>query len=259
MTIAVTGGDGTIGRALREFLPDARYLSRRDCDITNDRQLAEVFGTLEPGSTVIHAAAVTDHQHPDAGQVIETNVIGTERVARYCRAFGMKLVYLSTHYVYPGETGDYRETDETRPIGAYAWSKLAGEGWARLPDEWLIIRGSWYTPEKVQDWARKGALVDARCNRETPRKAASKITNLILHGATGIYNIGGERRTFADIVEDNGIQDYRRNTRSAIKGFGLRKLSQESGGFEALPPPPYPFPADSSVNVDKYRTLVGSL
>lgn len=238
MKILVTGGGGTIGKALREFLPDALYLSRQECDVTNDRQLNEVFQREQPDA-VIHAAAITDHQHPNAAEIIQTNIMGTELVARYCRAFGVKLVYLSTHYVYPGETGNYKETDETRPIGTYAWSKLAGEGWARLPESWLIVRGSWYTEEKLEAW-RDHAVYDACCSRERPSEAASKIAALIRRGASGICNIGyrGENcRTFTDILRDEGLV--------------YRALAVSSSI-----PTPYPFPRACCVNTDKYEAFV---
>lgn len=237
MKIVVTGGNGTMGQALREFLPDAVYLSRAELDVRNGSMTADVIARENP-DVVIHAAALTNHQHPNAGEIIETNILGTEHVARVCRSLGIKLVYLSTHYVYPGETGNYRETDATRPIGTYAWSKLAGEGWAKLPEKWLIVRGSWYTPAKLRGWVDLGAFTDAFCNRETPQFAAMRIATLVARDAVGIFNIGGTRRSFYQIAYEEGFFP-RPETRTEYKV-------------------PYPFPADSSVNTDKYNALVAS-
>ena len=39
----------------------------------------------------------------------------------------IKLIYLSTSYVYPGTKGNYNETDALLPFNNYAWSKLGGE------------------------------------------------------------------------------------------------------------------------------------
>lgn len=227
-----------MGRALREFLPDAAYLSRQECDVREFGAISEYCAGVD---VVIHTAALTDHQHPNAAEVIETNILGTYNVALACRAQGMKLVYLSTHYVYPGETGNYRETDGVRPIGTYAWSKLAGEAWAMLPDRYLIVRGSWYTYDtRVRHWIEKGALDDAFCSREPARDAAQKIAELVIRDATGIYNIGGPRRSFVEIAESE-CPDRK----------VYRKYRHEMTGL------PYPFPADSSVNTDKFEALVG--
>ena len=222
-----------MGTMLKAFLPDdTLYCSRKDWDVTREPPSlpAEV-------DTVLHLAALTDHQHPNAAEIIETNILGTQRVARYCRSLSLRMVYLSSSYVYAGETGNYRETDECRPIGAYAWSKYAGEGWASTVPNHLIIRGSWYSEDKLAKMAH-GALRDAWHNRETPRKAAEKIAFLTMKGATGIYNIGGSRQTFFDLVFANGI----------LPNGILRK--------DLNPRLPYPFPIDTSLNDDKFCAFV---
>lgn len=255
-----------MGRALKEYLPDALYLGRADCDVRDAVQVAAVLAREEP-EVVIHAAAITDHQHPNTSEIIETNILGTEHVARICKAYSIKLVYLSTHYVYPGETGNYKETDPTKPIGTYAWSKLAGEGWAQTVPEWLIVRGSWYTPEKVLGWWRKGALTDAYHNRQQPREAAQRIGMLVMRNATGVYNIGHKfPDTFYRIAQFLGKayggegERPRAITRAQLHGLVAQPdgswLVQMQNPF--TPPPPYAFPADSSVNTDKYEALVSS-
>ena len=232
--IAVTGGNGTLARMLRAFLPDdTRYFSRQEWDV-RDWTTAPYPNGID---TVIHAGALTDHQHPNAAEIIETNILGTQHVARWCQAHGVKMVYLSTHYVYPGERGNYAEHDECRPIGTYAWSKFAGEGWAAHVFDHLIIRGSWYSEDKLAKMAH-GALRDAWHNRETPRKAAEKIAFLTTKGATGTYNIGGSRQTFFDLVFANGI----------LPNGILRK--------DLNPRLPYPFPIDTSLNDDKFCAFV---
>lgn len=231
--IAVTGSSGVMGTMLKAFLPDdTLYCSRKDWDVTREPPRLP-----EDVNCVIHLAALTDHQHPNAAEIIETNILGTQRVARYCRAMSLRMVYLSSSYVYAGETGNYRETDECRPIGAYAWSKYAGEGWASTVPNHLIIRGSWYSEDKLAKMAH-GALRDAWHSRERPRAAAEKIAFLTMKGASGIYNIAGPRRTFYDLVFAEGILP---------KGAVRKDLKL-----------PYPFPVDTSLNTDKYDAFVAS-
>ena len=223
-----------MGTALREFLPeDTQYYSRAEWDAREPAYGLPLLGV----DTVIHCAALTDHQHPSAAELIETNILGTQRLADLLRKTGRRMVYLSTSYVYPGETGNYRESDPTRPIGAYAWSKFAGEAWVGTVPDQLIIRGSWYTPEKLAKMAHS-ALRDAWHSRETPREAARKIATLVLKGASGIYNIGGLRQTFYDLVFANGI---------IPNGIMRKDLNGKL---------PYPFPVDSSLNTERYDRFV---
>lgn len=230
--IVVTGGNGVMGTALRAYLPpDTKYCSRTEWDVT---KLAIVPNWPD---AILHAAALTDHQHPNAAEVIETNIMGTARVAQFCRQWNVRMVYLSTHYVYPGETGNYREHDVVRPIGTYAWSKLAGEGWVETVPDHLIIRGSWYSDDKLAKMAH-GALTDAWHSRERPAAAARKIALLVTKGAQGIFNIGGKRQTFYETVFAEGI------------------LPAKLTRAELNPRLPYPFPVDCSVNTDRYEAFV---
>ena len=239
MNIAVTGGSGVLARALRAFLPDATYLSREECDVRDYRSIAHA---CKYADVVIHAAALTDHQCPDADAMIETNIVGTENVARNCTVFDRRLVYLSTHYVYAGVRGNYDEYDDLRPIGAYAWSKLAGEHWVeQLTPDALIVRGSWYThATRVARWLRNGALTDAWCSREPVESAARKIAALARSDVRGVVNIGGPRRSFHEIARAMTGGDVRETTRAELE----HALSL-----------PYGFPVDCSVSTAKFDAL----
>lgn len=230
MRIFVTGGSGKMGRALREFLPDATYLSREECDVTNAEQVDAALRSRP--DVVIHAAAITGHRYPDIGLLLKTNYHATGIIVDAAQRNGVKVAYLSTHYVYWGRLGNHRETDILRPIGNYAWTKMAGESLLRPGD--LIIRGSWYDKEKLAKW--DGAARDAYCSREPVRDAAKKIALLVTKGAEGIYNIGGKRRTFWEIARDEGMEMRTRHRRELTNA--------------------YDFPADSSVNTDKYAAFV---
>lgn len=225
-----------MGIALTEHFPEAVYLNRGECDVTDEGSVFAMYDKYCP-STVIHCAAITDHQCPDIGKLIQTNIIGTQYLAKYAEPLRVKMVYLSTHYVYPGERGGYQEGDLEKPIGNYAWTKFAGEqALNRLIDK-LIIRGSWYTKQKLELW-KPHALGDAFTNREPIEDAAKKIAILIGKKATGIYNIGGKRRTFYRLLKDEGY------SAQPITCEDLNDLL------------PYKFPVDSSVSTEKYDAFV---
>ena len=90
-------------------------------------------------SLVLHAAAWTDVDgaEADPAQARRVNPGGTRNVV----AFGAPVLFVSTDYVFDGEQRTpYVESDEPRPIGAYAESKLLGE--QEIRDGW-IVRSSW--------------------------------------------------------------------------------------------------------------------
>jgi hypothetical protein len=66
--------------------------------------------------------------------------------------------------------------------------------------------------------------------------AARKIAALIEAEVRGVVNIGGARRTFAQILVDEGYDDF---------------VEVKRKYFDAA----YPFPADTSVNTAKFDAL----
>ena len=245
LRVVVTGGNGVLGRAIALVRPQWATLSRAQLDVRNAAQVLSVLRDLHP-DVVVHAAALTDHQHPDAAEVIATNVIGTQNVADVCNRLNIPLVYTSTHYVYEGVTGNYDENAIPRPIGAYAMSKLAGERAvaSTLPYAHLIVRGSWYTREtRLDRWAKRGALINAYCSRESAAQAARKLIALVEAGVRGAVNIGGPRRSFSAILLDEGYSGFQQISR-AMLDFDRR-----------YPPPPYLFPIDVSVSTAKFDAL----
>ena len=74
MVMVVTGGDGAMAQALYEHFPEAVYLNRSECDVTDEGSVFGMYDKYLP-STLVHLAAITDHQCPDLGKLIHTNVI----------------------------------------------------------------------------------------------------------------------------------------------------------------------------------------
>lgn len=248
MNIFITGGGGVMGRALKALLPEARALSRAECDVRDPACVSFLVRRYAP-DVVVHAAAITDHQHPSASDLIETNIGGTRAVARACRTFGARMVYLSTHYVYGGEAPaeGYDELDPLAPIGAYAWSKLAGEHWveALVPDH-IIVRGSWYTPAKVRGWAERGALVDAWHNRLPVAEAACAIARLVGAPVRGVVNIGARKRETFHATARRELPGEPVNART------LADVNEPKNATRALP---YAFPCDTTVSIERWEAL----
>ncbi|MFL5921957.1 MAG: dTDP-4-dehydrorhamnose reductase [Gaiellaceae bacterium] len=116
---------------MREAFPEADARTRAELDVT------QPFSA--EAELVLHAAAWTDvdgaESDPAGAELV--NVGGTRNVA----ALGAPLVYYSSDYVFDGSKREpYVESDEPRPLSAYARTKLAGEHEVR--DGW-ILRSSW--------------------------------------------------------------------------------------------------------------------
>ena len=146
MRILATGANGLVGTKVLERLlqdpsdePLAAYHRTRTneylgeipfwwLDTTSADDVDRVLGEARP-EAVIHAGALTnvDGAEKERDLAWASNAEATGILARACASRGIRLVYLSTEYVFDGTAGPYRETDPVNPLGWYAKTKEAGE------------------------------------------------------------------------------------------------------------------------------------
>lgn len=133
--ILLFGKQGQLSYRLLERLSDAHYdvtaLGSSECDFTraSAKEIATILRAVDP-QLVINAAAYTavDAAEADATTAHRVNAEMPALLAHAAREQHVPLLHFSTDYVFDGERGTpYREEDETRPLGVYAKSKLAGE------------------------------------------------------------------------------------------------------------------------------------
>ena len=104
-------------------------LTDADCVVTIRRRSPDL---------IIHCAAQTGvdfcEEHPE--EAYRQNVLASVRVAEAARQSGARLIHISTDAVFPGDRGDYRESDLTGPANVYGKTKLEAERQvaAALPD-----------------------------------------------------------------------------------------------------------------------------
>jgi dTDP-4-dehydrorhamnose reductase len=158
-------------------------------------EIEDVRYWIEKAHVVIHAAAVVG-TGKDPFETIRTNVSGTANVASVCAEHGVRLIYISTDYVFDGEKGMYREFDYPNPISVYGKSKLAGEYAALSVEDSLVIRTSFCHDTK---WKYPAAFID----QYTSRDRVSVIAPQVLKAAricNGIIHIGTERKSLFDLA-----------------------------------------------------------
>jgi len=132
LRILVTGASGILGRQLQRLRPaelDLVALSHSDLDVTSRADTLRIVEGVRP-DVVIHGAALTDVDGCEARpeEAFRVNWVGTANVAEACERTGAVPVYLSTDYVFDGETDkDYLEHDPVRPLSVYGRSKWCGE------------------------------------------------------------------------------------------------------------------------------------
>ncbi|MGN0852499.1 MAG: dTDP-4-dehydrorhamnose reductase [Kiritimatiellia bacterium] len=150
MKVLLTGGKGMLGRTIRRVLGPSFTVVPTDlpeADITDEAAIDRVIARHRPDA-VVHCAAATavDACESAVDFAFRINARGSANVAAACRRQGVRLIALSTDYVFAGDAErPYTEFD--RPTGGatvYGRSKWAGEELVRAlcPDH-VICRTSW--------------------------------------------------------------------------------------------------------------------
>ena len=204
-SILITGAAGKLGAAVWALLPDAIATTRADFDLSNATQMSAFLDQHPQVTTILHCAAMISPPkiNEDIAQAIQSNIIGTALLSTECYKRNIRLVYISTDYVFAGEKGMYTESDEILPQNKYAWSKLGGECAVQMLDNYVIIRLS-FGPDI---FPYKAAFIDQYTSRESASVIAKKIKNIVVSDFKGVIHIGGDRKSVYEYALSLGAEN----------------------------------------------------
>jgi dTDP-4-dehydrorhamnose reductase len=190
MKIVFTGGSGRFGKIFKSNtkLKNVFYPKRNELNILNSSSISKYLSKKKP-KIVIHAAGLSrpmDMHDKDINLSIDTNIIGTCNLVKVCNNLKIKIIYLSTNYVYPGFKGNYKENDPLLPYNNYSWSKLGGESAVHMYKNSLIIRLCMTEKPFVHNFAFKDLITNFIFQEDFVKV----IPKLIKH--KGIINFGGK-------------------------------------------------------------------
>jgi len=150
MRILVTGVKGQLGHDVMNELAKRGHegigVDIEEIDITDP--IAVEQGIREANvEAVIHCAAYTavDAAEDNIEVCRRVNAQGTENIAKVCRSLDLKMMYISTDYVFDGEGERPWEPDDPRhPLNVYGQTKCEGEmAVEKYLEKYFIIRIAW--------------------------------------------------------------------------------------------------------------------
>ncbi|GAA0223886.1 dTDP-4-dehydrorhamnose reductase [Castellaniella daejeonensis] len=276
LRILVTGADGQLGRSLRALARqrpgEARYefLSRPQLDITQPDAVA-AWLDAHPADRLINAAAYTavDRAAAERDPAHAINAAAPGVLARACAARGIRLLHVSTDYVFDGRLGrPYREEDATAPLNAYGRDKLEGEQavLAAAPQA-LVVRTGWVFSAWGHNFVR--TMVRLGGQHETLRVIDDQIGGptwaghlaQVLHALAlrpagdtpgGVYHFGGH-----PWISWHG---FAREILARAHALGLiARLPSVEAIASAEWPSPEPRPANGRLDCTRLETLLGPL
>lgn len=202
--ILITGGAGKLGSALLEVIDNAVCGTRENFDFTNVEMVTEFLNSNPTINTIVHCGAMVSppRVNEQIDKAIHDNIIGTALLSSICFQRNIRLIYISTDYVFSGEKGNYNEQDELMPQNKYAWSKLGGECAVQMLNNFVIIRMS-FGPDV---FPYKAAFIDQYTSREPASEIIKKIKNIVFSSFKGVIHIGGSRKSVYDYALSIGAE-----------------------------------------------------
>lgn len=208
MKILVTGGTGQLGRALQRLAPEEHSIiafGSSALDVTDRDSVFRRIHDMAP-ELVIHSAAMTNvdgcETDPDTAQRV--NVEGTANVIDAAREIGASVAYISTNYVFDGESEiPYHEDDRTNPISVYGRTKLEAELLIGREKKSLVVRTAMLYDESGRNFVntmlrlagsqpRLVGVDDQFGNPTYAGDLAEAIFALIATSATGTFHLVNE-------------------------------------------------------------------
>ena len=150
MKVLVTGVKGQLGYDVVNELTkrghEAVGVDVDEMDITDGDACRQVITEANPDA-VIHCAAYTavDAAEDNVDLCRRVNADGTRNIALVCRDLDIKMVYISTDYVFDGQGTRPWEPDDARdPLNVYGVTKCEGEmAVEELVKKFFIVRIAW--------------------------------------------------------------------------------------------------------------------
>lgn len=150
MKVLVTGVKGQLGfdvvNELKKRGHEAIGVDIEEMDITDEESVNRVIKAAAP-EAVIHCAAYTavDAAEDNVDICRKVNATGTGYIAKVCKDLDIKMMYISTDYVFNGQGTRPWEPDDVRePLNVYGQTKYEGELLVEEAlDKFFTVRIAW--------------------------------------------------------------------------------------------------------------------
>ena len=150
MKVLVTGVKGQLGYDVVNELVKRGHIAIgtdiEEMDITDKNSVDSVIMENTPDA-VIHCAAYTAVDAAEDNEELcrKINAEGTQNIADVCKELDIKMIYISTDYVFDGEgERPWEPEDERTPLNVYGQTKYEGElAVQNTLSKYFIVRIAW--------------------------------------------------------------------------------------------------------------------
>jgi dTDP-4-dehydrorhamnose reductase len=155
-------------------------------------------------TTLINCIAHTDTYSEDRDTHWDVNYVGVANLVEFCNHHNIKLVHISTDYIYSNSTSNASE-EKTVPVHCenwYGYTKLLGDGHVQLSsDDYLLIRAT----HKAKPFSHQSAWINQIGNFDYVDVISEKIIKLVEAGADGVYNVGTQLKSMYNLAKQTNM------------------------------------------------------
>ncbi|MFA6950825.1 MAG: dTDP-4-dehydrorhamnose reductase [Lentimicrobiaceae bacterium] len=264
LKILVTGSNGQLGSQLRQLslvYPDIEFMftDLPELDITNQARIEEVMSAFSP-EWLINCAAYTavDKAETDVALASLLNIDAPALLAKACTRHHVRMVHISTDYVFNGEGFQpYTEDHPKAPKGVYGNTKASGEDLVLSANpEALLVRTAWLY-----------SIYGANFVKTILRLAREKGTMRIVSDQVGTPTWAGDLAVaiLTMIKQNTPAGIYHFSNEGVCSWYDFAKAIVEIQGMDCIVNPTdtagYPVPAPrpfySVLDKTKYKTATG--
>jgi dTDP-4-dehydrorhamnose reductase len=191
-------GDGLLGSELIKQT-GWDYVSRKKngFDFT---KIGTYTHLLKGYNIIINCIACTDTYSNDKIKHWNVNYKAVADLVSFCNLNQIKVIHISTDHVYTNSEPNASEETVPQHLGTwYGYTKLLGDAHVQMSsDNYLVIRES----HKPYPFPYKQAWDDQLTNGDYVNVIASLIIKLINNNASGVYNVGTEKKTWYSLTKE---------------------------------------------------------
>jgi len=192
-------GDGLLGsHIISQTGWDYLSMDKDDIDVVEDFEgLIYLIDDIEP-DVVVNCIGYTDTYGKDRKPHWEINFRFVVNLCDFCDSRNIRLVHMSTDYIYAQSRGGFAETDiPVHQETWYSYTKLLSDGYVQLFDDFLLIRGSL----KPTPFPYEKAFGNVKGTFDYADTIAEQIIELVRENRTGVWNIGTPSKTMYELAK----------------------------------------------------------
>lgn len=258
--VLIIGAKGQLGQALQTEFPDAECVDRDTFDMCDPSII--ISRNWRQYGLILNAAAYTAVDLAETAQgrtdAWMSNATALTNLSAISNNYDVKLVHISSDYVFNGKLLDHNETEPFSPLSVYGQSKAAGDIAISTAKKHYIIRTSWVigngnnfvrTMQSLAEKSIKPNVVNDQIGRLTfTDELARGIKHLIDSDAPyGTYNLSGDGQlaSWAEIAAK--VYELTGHNKDDVTGVTTAEYYKDKTDIA-------PRPLQSGLNLEKIKS-----